>query len=171
MNIKDMVTKMSRYVFYSFHYEKDIWRVFEVRNHWVTKGSFLDAGIVDAAEFEKVKLKGDRAIKQWIDEQLNGTSVTVVLIGEDTLNRPYVQYEIEQSYLRGNGLVGVHIDWLKDQHGDYCGKGSTRLKIGSDYLGRPIYFEDVAKIYCYKNDDGYNNLEKWVEEAAENAGR
>lgn len=131
----------------------------------------MDAGIVDAAEFEKVKLKGDRAVKAWIDKQLEGTSVTVVLIGEDTIDRPYVQYELKQSYLRGNGLVGVRIDQLMDQDNRCCKKGSTNLKIGTDSWGRPVYFADVAKIYCYKADNGYENLEKWVEEAAKKVGR
>lgn len=162
---------MARFVFYSFHYEKDIWRAFEVRNHWVTKGGFYDCGVIDAAEFEEIKRKSDQAIKDWIDMQLLGTSVTIVLIGAETLLRPYVQYEIEQSYKQGNGLIGIRVDWLKDQNGNYADRGSTHLKIGTNESGQPIYFEDVADIYCYKHDDGYNNLGKWVEMAAKKVGR
>jgi len=159
-----------RRVFFSFHYEKDVWRANEARNSWVTKGNYTNAGFVDSAEFEEVKRGGDTAIKRWIDKQLEGTSVTVVLIGEETLERPYVQYEIQKSYERGNGLVGVRIDWLKDRDGKYCNQGSTYFKIGT-YNGQSVYFTDVANIYCYKNDDGYNNMGKWIEEAARDAGR
>ena len=68
---------MARRVFFSFHYEKDIWRAFIVRNSWVTKGNFESAGFIDAVEFEKIKRQGDESIKRWINEQLEGTSVTI----------------------------------------------------------------------------------------------
>lgn len=152
-----------RYVFFSFHYENDIWRVNQVRNNWVTKGNFASAGYVDAAEFEEVKKKGDEAIKRWIDNQLYGTSVTVVLLGDDTLSRPYVQYEIQKSIDRGNAIIGIKIDWLKNKDGEYGGTPPVYTYIN----GKP--FNQIAqKIYCYKNDNGYENLGKWVEEATQN---
>ncbi|WP_132282769.1 TIR domain-containing protein [Natranaerovirga hydrolytica] len=36
-------------------------------------------------------------MKEWIDEQLKGTFVTVILIGNETADRKYVQYEIKKS--------------------------------------------------------------------------
>ena len=83
---------MARSVFYSFHYQNDISRVMIVRNRWVTYGGQIVSGIIDHAEFEKLKRTGERAIKNWINGQLHGTSATIVLIGAETLNRPYVQY-------------------------------------------------------------------------------
>jgi hypothetical protein len=83
----------------------------------VTKPDREAAGSVDAAEFEKVKGKGEDAIKRRILDQLEGAPVTAVLIGTETSKRPYVRYEIEQSYQRGNGLLGVHIFNLKDEQG------------------------------------------------------
>jgi hypothetical protein len=68
---------MARRVFFSFHYEKDIWRANIVRNSWVTKGNFESAGFIDAAEYEKIKRQGDESIKGWINEQLEATSVTI----------------------------------------------------------------------------------------------
>ena len=69
------------------------------------------------ADWESVKQGGDRAIKSWIDEQMKGTSVTVVLIGSETYNSEYVQYEIEKSYDLNKGILGVWIHNLKDQKG------------------------------------------------------
>jgi MTH538 TIR-like domain (DUF1863) len=77
---------MARRVFFSFHYEKDGQRASVVRNSWVTKGE--DGGFIDAAAWEEVKNKGDASVKKWIEEQLMGTSVTVVLIGSETSSRP-----------------------------------------------------------------------------------
>ena len=38
---------MARRVFFSFHYEKDIWRASQVRNSWVTKPDRESAGFWD----------------------------------------------------------------------------------------------------------------------------
>ena len=82
---------MARKVFYSFHYDNDISRVMAVRNRWVTYGGQMASAILDKADFESLKLQGNSAVKRWIDKQMDGTSVTIVLIGEQTLNRPFVQ--------------------------------------------------------------------------------
>lgn len=115
---------MARRVFFSFEYEHDVSRAMVVRNSWVTQGKEA-AGFSDAAEFEEVKRGGDAAIKRWIKDQLNGTSVTVVLVGSHTCSSKYVQYEIQQSEDRGNGLLGIDISKIKDFDGnttDCCGR-------------------------------------------------
>jgi len=114
---------MARRVFFSFHYERDVWRAGQVRNSWVAKPDREAAGFWDAAEWEEVKKKGDAAIKEWIDKQLKGTSVTAVLIGAETSTRKYVGYEIEQSFNKGNGLLGIYIHNLKDTDGKTDCKG------------------------------------------------
>ena len=68
------------------------------------------------ASWEAVKRKGDEAVKQWIRRNLEGTSVTVVLIGYETATRKYVGYEIDQSYDRGNGLLGIYIHNIRDEN-------------------------------------------------------
>ncbi|WP_303766396.1 TIR domain-containing protein [Ruminococcus flavefaciens] len=83
-----------------------------VRNSWVTQGKEA-AGFIDKAEFEKIKKTGDTAVHRWINNQLNGTSVTVVLIGSETLSRPFVKYEICESVKRGNAIIGVYIHNVK----------------------------------------------------------
>ena len=114
---------MARRVFFSFKY-KDVSRAMIVRNSWVTQGK-VAAGFVDKAEFESIKQQGDRAIQNWIDRQLEGTSVTVVLVGEKTCASRWVKYEIAKSIERGNGLLGVDISKIKDLQGntsERCGK-------------------------------------------------
>ena len=75
---------MARHVFFSFHYERDIWRASQVRNSWVTQPNRESSGFWDAASWEEVKKKGDLEVKKWIRDQMKGTSVTVVLIGTET---------------------------------------------------------------------------------------
>lgn len=105
---------MARKVFYSFCYGDDINRCMVVRNRWVTYGNQIQSGIIDKAEFEKIKRTGDQAVYRWINKQLEGTSVTVVLLGTNTLSRKFVQYEICESIKRGNAIVGIHINNIRD---------------------------------------------------------
>ncbi|WP_198399996.1 TIR domain-containing protein [Bradyrhizobium yuanmingense] len=97
---------MARYTFFSFHYERDVWRAGQVRNSWVTKERAA-AGFLDSAKWEEVKKKGEDAIHNWIDQQLLGTSVTVVLVGTETSMRKYVDYEITESHKRGNASTFI----------------------------------------------------------------
>lgn len=159
---------MARSVFYSFHYQNDISRVMTVRNRWVTYGNQTLSGIIDHAEFEKIQRQGDAAIKRWIDNQLRGTSATVVLIGADTLNRPYVKYEICESLKKGNAIIGVYIHRIKNLQGLTSTACSKHSVIGYYDNGTPAYFDTVADgIYDYVIEKGYFNLDDWVETAIE----
>lgn len=121
---------MARRVFFSFHYDNDINRSMIVRNSWVTQGKEA-AGFIDKAEFEKMKRKGEKEVYKWIDKQLEGTSVTVVLIGAETLSRPFVQYEICKSLQRGNAVIGVYINWIRDMRTlKISAKGNIHTVIG-----------------------------------------
>lgn len=154
---------MARRVFFSFHYESDVWRVNQVRHSWVTRGNQTAAGYIDAAEFESIKRTGEAAVKRWIDRQLYGTSVTVVLIGEETADRKYVQYEIRQSIEKGNGIVPIHIHSLCDQFRQRGRRGYNPLR---DFYIDGVSAYSIYPVYDWVADDGFNNLENWVERAA-----
>ena len=147
---------MVRRVFVSLNYEKDVWHASQIRNSWVTKQDREAAGFWDAAAWEEVKKKGDEAIKRWIRTQMDGTSVTVVIIGEETASRPYVQYEIQQSWEKGNGLIGIYVHNQKDKDGNKSAKGVDPFT--------PLGFTGI-RTYDWVGDDGYNNLGTWVEDA------
>ena len=146
---------MARRVFFSFKY-KDVSRAMVVRNSWVAQGKEA-AGFIDAADFEKVKRQGDTAIKNWIDNQLKGTSVTVVLVGERTCASRWVKYEIKKSIEIGNGLLGIDVSKIKDL------QGNTSERCGQIPTG--------YSFYLWNNHDGYNNMGDWIEKAAKDAGR
>jgi hypothetical protein len=157
---------VARRVFFSFHYQNDSWRVWQVRNHNQFKKV---AGNVNNAElfmnrdnWESVKSQGDAAIKQVINEGMKYTSVTVVLIGEETYDRKYVKYEIERSEELGKGMLGVYIGGLKDSLGNYGVNGPN-----------PFYSVSLSKsypVYDWVSNDGYNYFSNWVEQAAIDAG-
>lgn len=147
---------MARRTFFSFKYD-DVTRAMVVRNSWATKGGQQAAGFVDAAEFEALKRQGDTAIKRWIDNQLNGTSVTVVLVGQNTCSSRWVRYEIEKSSAIGNGLLGIDISKIKDL------SGKTTERCGQLPKNYPFYL--------WNKDDGFTNLSDWIEKAAKAAKR
>ncbi|MHA6880921.1 TIR domain-containing protein [Ralstonia pseudosolanacearum] len=146
---------MARKVFFSFKYD-DVQRAMNVRNSNVITGA-IKSGFIDKADFEKVEREGDNAIKAWIDKQLEGTTVTVVLIGANTDKSKWVKYEIEQSIARGNGILTIDISKIKDLDGNTTACCSLRVKGYTHYL--------------WNNDNGRDNLGKWVEDAAVAAGK
>lgn len=147
---------MARRVFFSFHYQRDIWRVNQIRNMPSIIGS-AGAGFQDASLWEEAKKKGDAAIKKLIDDGLQNTSVTVVCIGAKTAGRKYINYEIEQSIARGNGIVGIQIHHLKDQNGETDTLGEKPAKLTAA----------GAKVYKYVDKE---KLAQRIEEAAKPAG-
>jgi len=102
---------MAKRVFFAFHYQDVIdFRANVVRKHWVTKPDREEAGFFDGSLWETAKKTSALAVKRLINDGLDGTSVTCVLIGSHTYARPWVRYEILKSLKKGNKLFGVHIN-------------------------------------------------------------
>jgi len=152
-----------RQVFYSFHYENDVFRVQQVRNI----GALEDNKPVSANEWESVKRGGEASIKKWIDDNLRYKSCVVVLVGEETANRKWVRYEIEKAWELGKGLVGVYIHNLKDPRTGKSSKGKNPFDQFEFDDGTKL--SSVVKCYNPNPNDTYNeikdNLEDWIEEA------
>ena len=104
-----------------------------------------------AAPFEAVKKRGDAAIKSWIDGQLVGTTVTCVLVGAETCQSKWVQYEIDASIARGNAMLGIDISKIK------AFDGSTTDRCGKIPAGYPFHL--------WNTDDGPKNLGTWIDNA------
>lgn len=172
---------MKRQVFFSFHYDEDVWRVAQVRNMGVIEGQalFNDNG------WEKVRYKSEFGIKAWIDKELKMRSCVVVLVGTQTASRKWVQYEIEQAWKLGKGIVAIHIHNLSSQGGKQSSKGKNPL---SDFyinkktndISRKSYSTDIDEIrldyVCKTYDSPYilsqnvyhdiqNNIARLIEEA------
>lgn len=147
---------MARRTFFSFHYDRDIWRASNVRNIGAID-PVARAGFTDASLWEEAKRKGDEAIKTLILDGLKNTSVTVVLIGAETANRRWVKYEIDESIQRGNGLMGVRIHMLKDQNGNTDLRGAVPKALSDG--GHPVY------------EWNRDSIGTWIEAAAAAAGK
>ena len=154
---------MARRVFFSFYYENDLSRALVVKNNWALKEN-EESGFINKGEFERIKRDGEERIRRWIDKQLAGTSVTVVLIGSETLDSEYVQYEIEKSYERGNAIIALKIGKVKNLSQKTSISQSVVKIVGKKANGELLWFDEIIDgEYDYIKNDGYNNLEQWIE--------
>jgi len=147
---------MARRTFFSFDY-RYVWKINQIRS-MTNVISTSAAGFQDASLWEEAKKKSDAAIKSMIDKALQNTTVTVVLVTYGTTSRKYINYEIDKSLERGNGLVGVQVHHLKDQNGETGSPGAIPSKIETNGF----------KAYKYTNKEA---LARWIEAAATLAGK
>ena len=164
---------MARGVFFSFHYQRDITRVNVIRNHMLTKGGYHSAGYWDQSLWETAKKTSSLALKRMINQGLENTSITVVLIGKETADRPWVQYEIEKSHERGNGMIGIYIHNIRNfqQQPDSQGQNPFgRFSVLND-RGIRVPMSQIYPTHNWVLNDGYNKFSTWVEAAARRAGK
>ncbi len=152
-----------RQVFYSFHFDKDVFRVQQIRNMGVLEGNEP----VSSNSWEDIKRKGETSIKKWIDDNMYYRSCVIVLIGEQTYKRKWVQYEIIKAWNEGKAMFGIYIHNLKDP------------RYGKSNMGpNPFYYITASNgtrlsnyINCYnpKSLDAYSDikysLSGWIERA------
>lgn len=157
---------MPRRVFYSFDYESDAWRASMIRNIGIIKSSQPASDNT----WETMKRGGDSAIRRWIDEQLHGRSCTIVLIGSNTAHRRWVKYEIEESWERGKGLLGICIHKLLDQNQEEADPGPNPFDAILLPDGKPLSF----RVHTYEppgatSKEVYTHISKnladWIEMA------
>ena len=162
---------MARKVFFSFHYDRDVRRVVQVRNSWVVRRHGDAQPFYDKAEFEAVKKRAG-GIEKWIEDQLKGTSVTVVLFGAQTYSRPWVQHEIKRSHELGKGILAIDIHNVKDPQSGSDVQGQNPLAFWTvKQAGRDVPLSDLYRTYDWVYNDGYDNMQSWIEAAAQSAGR
>jgi hypothetical protein len=133
--------------------------MWNIRNSNLFKTNLDDSGTFRRRDkWESVRLRSDSAIKDWIDEGLKYSGVTIVLISGETYERDWVLYEIAESERQGMGMLGIRVHNMKDLDGYYGTSGPN-----------PFFYADVEKsypVYDWVNDDGYNNINRWVQSAA-----
>lgn len=142
---------MPRRTFFSFHYQPDVWRAWNVRNSWVMKpDDQVSSGFFDSSVFESSKKESEDSLKTFLRKGLENTSVTCVLVGSETWTRRWVRYEIARSVLKRNGLLSVFIHGVANRDGVITTKGPDPL----------------AQMGLYKADGGIFLAEwkdgKWV---------
>ena len=124
---------MARRIFYSFQYAPDNWRVSKIRNIGAIEGNKPATD----NDWETVTGGGDPAIEKWIKDQMSGRSCAVVLIGQNTAGRKWINYEIAEGWNKGMGVLGIHIHNITNSAGEQSSKGSnpfTSFTVGGTAL-------------------------------------
>ena len=122
-------------------------------------------------EWEAVKRGGDRAIMNWIEDQLKYKQILIVLIGSETASRPWVLYEIKRAWELGKTIMGVRINALENVSGRQSREGQNpfeRIRLDNGTLLSQWLPVHTPNPYGTSRD-AYNdirmNLGNWVESA------
>jgi len=162
---------VARRVFFSFHYERDVRRVVQVRNSWVIRPGSEAQPFYDKAQFEDAKRRAG-GIETWIEQQLAGTSVTVVLFGAATFGREWVEHEIKRSFELDKGILAIDIHRVRDPQTGTDIQGKNPLSYWHvTRNGRQVDFDELYATYDWVTDDGFRNMPAWIEAAAKAVGR
>ena len=156
---------MARRVFFSFHYKPDNWRASQVRNIGKIDGN----SPASDNDWETITKGGEATIKRWIDDQMSGRSCAIVLVGTNTAGRKWIDHEIKRAWETGKGLLGIHVNKLKDSEGNVTNKGQNPFR-GFTVDGVPLTNlvschtpsgTTSTAVYSTISD----NIETWIEDA------
>ena len=161
-----------RQVFFSFHYDRDNWRASQVRN----MGKISDSSTFSDNDWEEVRFKSDGNIKKWIEDQLAMRSCLVVLVGAQTSERKWVKYEIEKALELHKGIVGIHINLLKDSNGEQDKEGANPFYKVITPSGHRLsnyvkLFKSIYSLSSYVYNDIEEHIEGLIEDAINNRWR
>ena len=156
---------MARRVFFSFHYKPDVMRASQVRQIGALSGNQSASD----NDWEKITSGGDKdaKIKKWIASQMNGRSCTVVLVGENTAKRKWINHEIVKSWDAGMGVVGIRIHGLKNTDGNIATSGGNPF----DFIPHTPTKKKLSTIVKCYNPVGTNSKDRyaWIEKNLANA--
>jgi hypothetical protein len=146
-----------RHCFFIFDYDNDLSRAHHIEALDLAVAT-APAGFDDDADWKAAGAKGDEAVAALIDNAILGTSATVVLIGERTAERDYVDYAIEQSIKRQNGILGVFIHDIPDANGATAAKGRAPYEVQA---------AEALEAHGYDTHDwDQGKFAEWIEQAA-----
>ncbi len=151
-------------VFFSFHYDNDVFRMHMVKNMGVIEGDEP----ISVPDWETLRRKGDAAVEKWIDDHMKYKQAVVVLIGADTADRPWVQYEIKKAWNEKRPLVGIYVHNLKSMSSGVSRKGPNpftqfTFTNGTGNMSQYVPCFDPNPLYAYDNIK--RNIAEWVRSA------
>jgi hypothetical protein len=156
---------MARQCFYSFHFIQDNWRAATVRSIGVIEGNEPASD----NEWESIASGADKdqKIQNWIARQMKGKTCAIVLVGTQTANRKWINYEIVKAWNNGLGVVGICIHGLKNSDGLVSTQGANPF----DYITHGATQRRLSSIVKCYNPAGANSKERydWIAQYLEYA--
>jgi len=107
---------MPKRVFFAFDHQDLVdLRVDAVRQQWQASTGLGALGFFDRPEWEQARRIGDSAMLRLVDSGLARTTATCVLAGSETYRSRLGRAAIMKSFRRGNSLLAVHINHVRDR--------------------------------------------------------
>ena len=122
---------MAKRVFFTFDYRDLIDGRIDVVRQQLASAGHGSLGFFEPSAWAHVRGSGEQALMRLIDTGLARTAVTCALVGSETYRDPGVRYALMRSYRRGNALMVVHVNHVKDRKGGIKSTGPNPLA----YLG------------------------------------
>ena len=102
-------------------------------------------------------------IRTSIDEGLDRSSATLILIGPDAAANPWIRYAIERTYNAQKPMLGLFINELKDEHGKSDTSDLNPLeRFAVLEQGKKVYLSERYATYVWA-DLGSGEFEAWLE--------
>jgi hypothetical protein len=151
----------------NFRSENDFWRTQQVRNIKALEGQAL----CSRNDWEEVKRKGSASIEKWIDDQMEGKTCIIVLVGAETANRPWVIHGTLKDWSDKRGVLGIRINELLDVNSRPSAAGANPFSKVT-FTGTSRTLAEVAPLKTPGGADSKAvyasiaiNIEAWIEEA------
>jgi hypothetical protein len=122
---------MAKRVFFTFDYRDLIEGRADVVRQQLASTGHGSLGFFEPSAWAHIRGTGDAALIRLIDTGLARTGATCVLVGSETYREAGVRYALMRSYRRGNTLLAVHINHVRDRKDGIKSTGPNPLA----YLG------------------------------------
>lgn len=96
---------MPKSVFVSHIYEEKPFK--DKLDRWARDGRLGNATVT--GETHDVRQGGQRAIKQHLSPRLKGAGALLVMVGNDSHDRPWLDYEVQHARSHGKKIVAVRV--------------------------------------------------------------
>lgn len=105
---------LKRHNIFISHHSADDPQVQALKNRLVSQGYNVYNYSIDSKKYQD-RRPSDAAITRLLRMQIRRSQTVVVLLGPDTANRKWVNYEIRQAHRQRKRIIGVYRHGLKDK--------------------------------------------------------
>ncbi len=139
------------------HYGKDDEHIQKLKDLLSTKGYVLKNSSIDGTKPNNAS--NDEYIKKLLRDRISWAGKFICLIGPETHEREWVDWEIEQAHKQGKDIIGVYIQGASD-----CDVPENFEKYGDALVGwtsDKIIGALEGKFVNFENPDGTTRASKW----------
>ena len=158
-------------LFLAYNDECDSARVNHVRKQLLATGRYQAEGYMPFTTWSKTKLGcSTEEIKRTIEDGVERSSATLILIGPDSATNPWVRYAIERSHSAKKPMFAIYINELPDERGKTAAPDLNPLeRFAVMERGKKVYLSDRYRTYTWSDlNDG--QFEMWLELAKRECG-